>query len=113
MIKKIISSIFALLVVFSPYVVFAQPISNLTELINRFKSILGALIPLLFGVALVGFLWGVSQFIFHADDETKRKEGRQVIIYGIIGLFFMTAIWGIVALLGNTFGISLDRVPRL
>ena len=111
-IKLIIATTFT----FSPFFAFAQQIRTLTDLINRFILILNALIPLIFGVALIGFLWGVSKFILNADDEKAREEGKKVMIYGIIGLFVMVAIWGIVLLLANTFGISLNSnvaIPRL
>ena len=89
---------------------------NLQDLIGRFTQILSALIPLLFGLALIGFLWGVAMTILQADNEEKRKEGKQIMIWGIIGLFVMTAIWGIVLAVGGTFGIrfaSQVQAPKL
>ena len=85
----------------------SQP-RTLVELINRFVEILRALIPLLFGIALIGFLWGVAQFILNADNEEKRREGKKVMIWGIIGLFVMLSVWGLVAVIGGTFGIGVD-----
>ncbi|MBI2109340.1 MAG: hypothetical protein HYT93_04195 [Parcubacteria group bacterium] len=98
---------------FLPLLVFAQSQPRtLTDLISRFVEILNALIPLLFGVALIGFLWGVGQFILQADNEEKRKEGRQIMIWGIIGLFVMTAVWGIILVIGGTFGVRFLERPQ-
>lgn len=101
-------------IAFLPLFAFAQgQPRTLIDLIDRLKEILNALVPLLFGLALIGFLWGVAQFILQADNEEKRKEGRQIMIWGLVGLFVMTAVWGIVLLLGGTFGIRfLERLPE-
>ena len=95
-----------------PLLAFAQAPRDLIGLINLFLKILGALIPLLVGIALVAFLWGVAKFILNADDSTKRKEGSQLMIYGIIGLFVMLAVWGLVGILGQTFGVK-TILPQL
>ncbi len=89
-IKKILYSVGSmwLLPVFALAAVGSRP-RTLVDLIGQFVEILRALIPLLFGVALIGFLWGVAQFILHADNEEKRREGKKIMIWGIIGLFAM------------------------
>ena len=79
------------------------------QLIDRFIQILNALIPLIIGVALVGFLYGVAKFILCADDSSKREEGRQLMIWGVIGLFVMVSVWGIVNVVAQTFGIGASR----
>ncbi|MEK7179348.1 MAG: hypothetical protein AAB727_03805, partial [Patescibacteria group bacterium] len=81
----------------------------LFQLIDRFIQILNALIPLIIGVALVGFLYGVAKFILAADDSSKREEGRQLMIWGVIGLFVMVSVWGIVNVVAQTFGIGASR----
>ncbi len=100
-----------------PLIAFAQrEPRTLQDLIARFVEILSALIPLLFGIALIGFLWGVALTVLNAGSEEKRKEGKQIIMWGIIGLFVMTAIWGIVIAVGGTFGIrfaSQVQTPKL
>jgi Type IV secretion system pilin len=44
---------------------------------------------------------------FHMiGSEEKREEGKTAVYYGIIALFVMTAIWGLVNILDSTFGLS-------
>lgn len=81
--------------------------SDLLEVIDIFFAIFRALVPVIFGLALVAFLWGGAKYIFNAADATKRKEGNAMMLYGIIALFVMLSIWGLVSLLGGTFGISI------
>lgn len=77
-------------------------------LVSRFVSvILNPTIALLFGIALVVFLWGVAKFIWaSADNEGDREEGRRHMIWGIVGMFIMVAALGIISIVTNTFGIQ-------
>lgn len=70
-----------------------------------------AIIPLIFALALAVFLWGVMKFIA-TSDPAKRKEGKNFIIGGLIGLFVMTSLWGIIKIVGNTLGTG-SAVPVL
>lgn len=63
-------------------------------------------IPLIIAIALVVFLVGVVKYITAGGDAEKRTEARNVMIYGIIGLFVMVAVWGLVWLLINTFNLE-------
>ena len=72
-----------------------------------------SIIPLLISVALVVFIIGVVKFIANADNEEKRTEGRQFIIWGIVGLFVIVSVWGLVAVLQNTFFDGGLVVPQL
>ena len=75
-------------------------------------------IPDLILVALVVFLAGVVKFVASGDNEESRQAGRQVMIYGIIILFVMISVNGIVALIYHSFfpGQTIylpDQLPRL
>jgi len=66
-------------------------------------GVINPIIVLIFALALVYFLWGVSRYIWHGGDESKRTEGYQMMIYGVIALFVMVSVWALVAILENTF----------
>ena len=40
-------------------------------------------------------------------DEEKRANGRSLMIYGVIGLFVMVAVWGLVYFLASILGIGV------
>lgn len=67
------------------------------------------LIILFFALAVVFFLYGILKYIASGDNEDSRKASKQVMIYGIIGLFVMVSFWGFVNILINTF--QLDTYP--
>jgi hypothetical protein len=73
--------------------------------------IVAAIIPLIFAVAFFFFLWGVFQFMIATTAE-KRKEGRQRIWWGLIALFVMVSVWGIIKILSDTVGTG-SAVPFL
>lgn len=72
------------------------------------------LVPFIFALAFVVFLWGVFQyFIAGGADEEKRKQGRSFILWSVIGFFLMVSIWGLVNLLGTSLGFGAEQRPRL
>jgi uncharacterized membrane protein len=76
------------------------------ELISHIASILSDVVLLLVAFAVVVFLWGVVKYIMSGDNEEKRKEARQYITWGIVGLFVMVSVWGLVNILIDTLGIE-------
>lgn len=79
---------------------------SITEFLGKVNAaILNPLIVLLLIVALVVFLWGIFQFVLHNDDETERERGKRSIVWGLVGMFIMFAVWGIVRLILGTLGI--------
>ena len=88
-------------------------------LFQRAADILSNAILALLGVAVVVFLWGVTQYVIAQGDETKLKAGRSYMLYGIIGLSVMVSVWGIVNVLiftvfGETSGGPFDfSIPKI
>jgi len=56
-------------------------------------------------VALAVFFWGIVQFISDTDSNTAREEGKQNILWGIIGMFIMVSVYGIIRVILQTFGL--------
>ena len=78
---------------------------------SNVMDVLNMVIPIIFMIATIVFLWGIVLFIISGGDEEKRKEGRQYIIYGLIGLFVMVAGWGIVNVVIGFFDIGGFGAP--
>ncbi len=80
---------------------------NAEKLIHNFATvILNPFIALMFGVALIIFLWGVFQYLWGGDSEEARKTGGLHILWGVVGLAIMLSAFGILNLALGTFGIS-------
>ena len=72
-----------------------------------------SVIPLIFALAVVMFVWGVVQFVINSSEEAKKEKGRQFMIWGIIALAVMISVWGLVSILGNTFGVNTGFLPQV
>ncbi len=75
------------------------------------QDIFTPLVALIMGLAFVMFLWGVFKYITVASTEGK-AGAKETIIYGLIGLFVMLSVWGLVKILTETFGVQ-DVIPQL
>ncbi|MCH7529516.1 hypothetical protein IIB50_00080 [Patescibacteria group bacterium] len=81
-----------------------------TEFVSNVNQyIINPLIGLLFTLALVMFLYGGAQFILRASEDEGRETGKQHMIWGVIGMFIMISVFGILGVVTNTFGISLPQ----
>jgi hypothetical protein len=70
------------------------------------------LVPVLFAIAFVTFLWGVyNYFILGADNEAERSKGKDFTLWGVIGFVVILSLWGIVNMVMSTFGFSATNVP--
>ncbi len=63
------------------------------------------IVPVIFALAFLVFIWGVFKFVANAGDETKRTEGRKFILWGLLGIVVLFSVWGFVNLLLSTLGI--------
>ncbi|MBI2610199.1 hypothetical protein HYW53_03410 [Candidatus Giovannonibacteria bacterium] len=93
---------------------FLIPVANAQTFKGAADNITNALesvIPILFLIATIVFLWGVVLYITAAGSEDKNKKGHKYIIWGLVGLFVMVAVWGLVRLITSlVFGTAI--LPR-
>ena len=72
----------------------------------------GVLVPVLFAVAFIVFLYGVAlKYIFSTGDATKVAEGHKLILWGLVAFVVMLSLWGLVNVVANTFGLQGDYAP--
>jgi hypothetical protein len=96
---------------FLPVLAFAEvKIKTFESLVNKFIDIIQYVIPLIFSIALVAFLWGIFQYFFSGAE--KKEEAKDFLLYGIIGLFIMVSVWGLVKILTGTFPLDTAQ-PNL
>jgi len=99
---KKISYLVLLLVL--PVVASAQ--STLGGILTTIKGLLDAIIPIVITLAVIYLFYGVAKYVMAAGDEEAQKQGRSIMIYGVIGLFVIVSIWGLVGVVQSTFGVS-------
>jgi len=100
--KKFIISALA----FAPFLASAQQLGNINTFLTSIGNLVNTALPIVVGLALLAFFWGLVRFIFAAGEEDKRKEARSMMIYSIIALFVMVSVWGLVGFVGQALGVG-------
>jgi hypothetical protein len=103
--------------IFLPFVAMSQgptgpggtlgPIGNLVESVG---NVIDLAIPVVTGLALIGFFWGLTQYVFQSGDEEAQDEGKNKMIAGVVALFMIAAIGGIIELLQQAFGVEQGQI---
>lgn len=91
---------------FAPALAFAQAFEGVQDWVEGIADIVGLLIPIAAALALLYFFWGLAKFVLASGDEEAREKGKNIMIAGIISLFVIASIWGIVQFLGNQLNID-------
>jgi len=79
---------------------------NFRELACQIVEIIdtATFVMILFG--LVVYFWGIAVNIPHFGDEKGAEKRKGFFIWGIVILFVMVSIWGIIQLLQATLGVK-------
>lgn len=107
---KTLIKIAAISAVVVPLIAFAQT-TNAGGFLAIVNNVLKATIPVLMVLATVVFLWGVVLYVIAGGDEEKLDRAKGFIIAGIVGLFVMIAVWGIVQAIQGTFQFNQTGIP--
>lgn len=81
-------------------------INNLTDIIKLFTGIGLKIIPFMGAVAFLVFVLGVAKFIWSSGSEKESKDSKKLLIWGLIGMFVLVTIWGIIYFLQGELGFN-------
>lgn len=77
---------------------------NFKTLVYVIINYIEQFIVVIFAASLLMFLWGVFKYTILAQGNDKETaEAKNVIFYGIIGLFVMASVWGILKVIQTSF----------
>jgi len=107
--SRISSLIIGFGVLAAPLIAQAQNIESVTSLVS---SLVNYSIGILIGVAIIAFFYGLIKYLFNQTGEEKGK-GAKIMIWGILALFIMLSIFGLVRLLQNTFGVGGGTIQQV
>ena len=68
------------------------------------SGIFNPLYQLLVVIAFIYFLYGVAKFIYDMNDPEKKTFGKSHLLWGLVGLFIILSIGGILQIFNNIFG---------
>lgn len=82
--------------------------SNLGNYITSIMQFINTvLVPLVFALAFLAFLWGMFKtFILGGDNEEEQAKGKQLMMYSIAGFVVMVSLWGIVNFFANALNLN-------
>lgn len=98
---KFLRPLLMIAVILVPAVAFAQAPRTFQELAADIVDILDATTAVLIVAGIVVYFYGISSNILNFSDDGGEKV-RAYFFWGIIVLFVMVSIWGILRLLQNT-----------
>lgn len=112
--KKIIAAALT----FAPGIAFAQQISDANGLVNKFINIGNTVVTILISFAVIWIIFNVVRYlVIGGSSEEGRKTAGHAILWGVIGLFVILSIWGLVRIFSNTFqtdrNAPVNEFPRL
>jgi Ni,Fe-hydrogenase I cytochrome b subunit len=89
------------------------------ELIRALGGLINTSIAIVIALGLLAFFWGLAKFIFKVGgDEKAVDDGKRIMKWGLIALFVMVSVWGIIrfideAILSSSGGVSspFDSLP--
>ncbi len=97
---------FAPLVAFGAATNVATNITYFDTIVDSIGGIISTLIPIVVALGILFFIWGLVQFIFASGDEAAKDEGKRKMIWGVVALFVIVSVWGLVALLNQLTGVN-------
>jgi hypothetical protein len=76
------------------------------DLILASQGVVNNLIFAMAGLAMFAFFWGLVVFLFKSGDPISHQEGKNRMLWGIIALFVMVSIYGIIRFVSYNLGIG-------
>lgn len=87
-----------------PLVASAQQLTPLATLISSIGHLVGMVVPILITIALIVFFWGLIKYIRSSGEG--HGEGKNIMIAGLVSLFVMVSVWGIILLAQGALGVN-------
>ncbi|MES2135014.1 MAG: hypothetical protein V4449_02110 [Patescibacteria group bacterium] len=111
--KGFLKTSIATVVAFAPLAVFAADAQNA---LSKIGALITQATPIVVALALLAFFWGLVTYIFGSSNDDKRKKGIHIMIWGIIALFVMLSVFGIIRALQSTLELDTSgsiNIPKV
>jgi len=104
--KKLI----AIIIASSPVFAFAQQLNDINTVAQKATNIGNLIVQLAISLAVIWIIVGVVKYLIIGSGDDRKAAGMNI-LYGVIGLFVILSIWGLVFLLTNTFQFGRNTAP--
>lgn len=83
-----------------------EALGKTTALVKASIGVLNVVLAAVFILALVVFAWGVVKYISAAGDAAKIKDSKAFLFWGIIGVFVLASMWGLIKFIAKELSID-------
>lgn len=73
------------------------------------SDLVNGLIPIVLALTVLIFFWGLAMYLWDAGNAEKKGQGIQIMVMGVVALFVMVSIWGIIGVLQQTFKVDQSK----
>ena len=106
-----------MILVSNPFVAFAESpnAGPLKSILTNFLAFLNKVTPTLIALAFVVFGWGIIKLITAGGDPKRRSDAKGILTWGIIAIFILASMSGIVLFIKTYFAIPGNKpieVPK-
>jgi hypothetical protein len=85
--------------------------ASIEAVVTRFVEVLiDPLITLLFAAALLLFFWGLFKLMVEISNGGDGVEGKSHMLWGIVGMFIMFSVGGILGFISESIGADSTSV---
>ena len=97
--------ILALLVIAAPSIALAQTsaVTDVNSLSAKILGLFNIASYILVALAVLFIVWNVVMYLIRGSDPAAKSAAGYNVLWGVVGLFVIVSIWGLVNILTNTF----------
>jgi len=97
---------FGILLLFTTIFPIITEAVTLTDTLDVISKLVNSLIPLILAVTVLIFFWGLAMYLLNVGSSESKGKGIHIMVMGIIAIFVMVSIWGIIGILQSTFQVA-------
>jgi len=84
-------------------------ITSADALLTKFVQIMNWIFSAALILAVILIIIGGISYMTAGGDETKLGTAKKRVIWGLVGAAIVIAAWGLIALIANYFGASIQK----
>ncbi len=90
-----------------PTFVFAT--STIDSVLKKALELVNLAVPIVMSLAVVYFIYSLVMYMTKEGED--KAAAKTSMIWGIVILFVIVSMWGLVAVLSETFGVKQSDIP--
>ena len=63
----------------------------------------------IFALGFLLFVYGLVEFLWKLNEGGDNSEGKQHMVWGIVGMLIMVSVYGILDIIDNTFHLNFSN----